>query len=103
MGRSVKKGPYVEPSLLEKLRVVNERRVLDEKHENKVVKMWWRRSSIRPDFVGVLVLGRAHVLNPFFSFFSLSTRIFSRSDGSTKKSGCSTRRTRRRCSRRGRG
>src|ERR1051325_9227479 len=46
MGRSVKKGPYVEPSLLEKIRVLNER------NEKKVFKTWSRRSTITPDFVG---------------------------------------------------
>jgi len=43
MGRSIKKGPYVEPSLLEKIRVLNEK---------KVFKTWSRRSTITPDFVG---------------------------------------------------
>src|SRR5207245_4705106 len=46
MGRSIKKGPYVEPSLLEKIRVLN------EKNEKKVFKTWSRRSTITPDFVG---------------------------------------------------
>ena len=48
MGRSVKKGPYVEPSLLEKIRVLN------EKNEKKVFKTWSRRSTITQ-------IGRAHV------------------------------------------
>src|SRR5205814_1099809 len=46
MGRSIKKGPYVEPSLLEKIRILN------EKSEKKVFKTWSRRSTITPDFVG---------------------------------------------------
>ena len=46
MGRSVKKGPYVEEQLLEKIRVLNER------NEKKVFKTWSRRSTITPDFVG---------------------------------------------------
>src|SRR5213594_1621263 len=46
MARSIKKGPYVEPSLLEKIRVLN------EKNEKKVFKTWSRRSTITPDFVG---------------------------------------------------
>src|SRR5436190_17913950 len=46
MGRSIKKGPYVEPSLLDKIRVLN------EKNEKKVFKTWSRRSTITPDFVG---------------------------------------------------
>ncbi len=46
MARSVKKGPYVEPSLLFKIQVLNER------NEKKVFKTWSRRSTITPDFVG---------------------------------------------------
>jgi len=46
MGRSVKKGPYVEESLMVKIRVLSER------NEKKVFKTWSRRSTITPDFVG---------------------------------------------------
>lgn len=46
MGRSLKKGPYVEPSLLEKIRRLNER------GEKRVIKTWSRRSTITPEFVG---------------------------------------------------
>src|SRR6266571_3451803 len=46
MGRSVKKGPYVEPSLLVKIQALN------DKNEKKVFKTWSRRSTITPDFVG---------------------------------------------------
>ena len=46
MPRSVKKGPYVEESLLTKIRVLN------EKNEKKVFKTWSRRSTITPEFVG---------------------------------------------------
>ena len=46
MGRSVKKGPYVEESLMVKIRALNER------NEKKVFKTWSRRSTIMPDFVG---------------------------------------------------
>src|SRR3989441_1224994 len=46
MARSVKKGPYVEPSLLVKITALN------EKNEKKVFKTWSRRSTITPDFVG---------------------------------------------------
>jgi len=46
MGRSIKKGPYVDQSLAKKIAKLNE--------ENKkvVVKTWARRSTIPPDFVG---------------------------------------------------
>ena len=46
MSRSVKKGPYVEPSLLKKIQEMNEN---NEKH---VVKTWSRASTIVPDMVG---------------------------------------------------
>ena len=46
MGRSVKKGPYVEESLLVKVRALNDR------NEKKVFKTWSRRSTITPEFIG---------------------------------------------------
>ena len=46
MGRSVKKGPYVEESLMRKVR-----RAI-ETGEKKVIKTWSRRSTIIPDMVG---------------------------------------------------
>jgi small subunit ribosomal protein S19 len=46
MARSVKKGPYVEASLLKKIQVLNER------NEKRVFKSWSRASTITPDFVG---------------------------------------------------
>jgi small subunit ribosomal protein S19 len=46
MARSVKKGPFVEVSLLKKIRGLNER------NEKKVFKTWSRRSTITPEFVG---------------------------------------------------
>ena len=47
MGRSVKKGPYVEESLMVKIRALNER------NEKKVFKTWSRRSTITPDAIGL--------------------------------------------------
>jgi len=46
MSRSIKKGPYIEPKLLEKVREMNTR------SEKKVVKTWARASTIPPEFVG---------------------------------------------------
>jgi small subunit ribosomal protein S19 len=46
MTRSVKKGPYVEESLLMKILVLNER------NEKRVFKTWSRASTITPEFVG---------------------------------------------------
>ena len=58
MGRSVKKGPYVEESLMKKVLVMN------EAGEKKVVKTWSRASTIFPEFVGHTFAvhdGRKHV------------------------------------------
>jgi len=46
MARSLKKGPYIEPSLLKKIEKMN------ESGEKKVIKTWSRRSTISPEFVG---------------------------------------------------
>ena len=46
MGRSVKKGPYVEDALMTKVSTMN------GKNEKRVIKTWARASTIVPDFVG---------------------------------------------------
>ena len=58
MGRSVKKGPFVDPKLLAKVRKMN------ETGEKIVLKSWSRASTIFPDFVGHTIAihdGRKHV------------------------------------------
>ncbi len=50
MGRSLKKGPYVEPKLLKKVQK------LKASGEKKPIKTWSRRSTITPDFVGYTFL-----------------------------------------------
>ena len=47
MPRSLKKGPYVDPSLQKK---VDEQ---IEKGTKQVIKTWSRRSMITPDFLGL--------------------------------------------------
>ncbi len=47
MTRSAKKGPYIEPSLFEKVKRVK------ESGKREVIKTWSRRSMIIPDFVGL--------------------------------------------------
>lgn len=47
MGRSIKKGPYVDHNLQEKLDKMN-----DAGAKKTVIKTWSRRSTITPDFVG---------------------------------------------------
>ena len=58
MGRSVKKGPYVQPVLLKRVQEMN------EAGEKRVLKTWSRSSTIIPDFVGHTFAvhdGRKHV------------------------------------------
>jgi len=47
MGRSIKKGPYVDVKLDKKVLNINE-----GKNKKSVIKTWRRRSTITPDFVG---------------------------------------------------
>lgn len=46
MGRSLKKGPFVEPKLIEKIEKMN------QAGPKRPIKTWSRRSMITPDFVG---------------------------------------------------
>ena len=58
MSRSIKKGPYVQETLLKRVMAMN---VAGEK---KVLKTWSRSSTIFPDFVGHTFAvhdGRKHV------------------------------------------
>ncbi|MFC5713796.1 30S ribosomal protein S19 [Thalassorhabdus alkalitolerans] len=58
MGRSLKKGPFVDDHLMTKVEELN------EKNDKKVIKTWSRRSTIFPDFVGHTIAvydGRKHV------------------------------------------
>ncbi len=58
MGRSVKKGPFVQPVLLKRIQEMN------AAGEKRVLKTWSRSSTIFPDFVGHTIAvhdGRKHV------------------------------------------
>src|SRR5262247_236745 len=46
MGRSVKKGPFVQEALAKKVEALN------SKNEKRVVKTWSRASTVLPEFVG---------------------------------------------------
>src|SRR5882672_5590175 len=46
MGRSLKKGPFVDTHLLEKVEVMN------RQADKKVIKTWSRRSTVIPEMVG---------------------------------------------------
>jgi len=47
MGRSTKKGPFVDEPLLRKVTVAQQTK------DRKPIKTWSRRSTITPDFVGL--------------------------------------------------
>lgn len=58
MGRSLKKGPFTDLNLLNKITLMN------EKGEKRVIRTWSRRSTIFPQMVGHTIAvhdGRRHV------------------------------------------
>lgn len=89
MARSIKKGPYVEASLLKKVERMN------RSGDRRPIKTWSRRSMIVPDFVGHTMAihnGKQHV--PIFITENMvghrlgefaPTRAFRRHGASTDK------------------
>ena len=58
MGRSVKKGPFVQPALMKRVQEMK------KSGEKRILKTWSRASTIFPDFVGHTFAvhdGRKHV------------------------------------------
>jgi len=58
MGRSLKKGPFVDDHLMKKVEAMN------ETSNKQVIKTWSRRSTIFPEMVGLTIAvhdGRRHV------------------------------------------
>ncbi|MDD6215059.1 MAG: 30S ribosomal protein S19 [Firmicutes bacterium] len=58
MGRSLKKGPFVEERLMSRIEAMN------AANEKKVIKTWSRASTIFPEMVGHTIAvhdGRKHV------------------------------------------
>ena len=47
MPRSVKKGPFVDESLMKKVKRA------EEENTHQVIKTWSRRSTVLPDFIGL--------------------------------------------------
>jgi len=61
MGRSLKKGPFVESHLLEKIDKMN------AAGSKKAIKTWSRRSMVTPDFVGhTFLLHNVKIFNSVF-------------------------------------
>jgi small subunit ribosomal protein S19 len=58
MPRSLKKGPFVDEHLINKVRVQN------DKNSKQVIKTWSRRSTVTPEMLGHTIAvhdGRKHV------------------------------------------
>jgi small subunit ribosomal protein S19 len=58
MARSLKKGPFVDDHLAEKIEALNER------NEKRVIRTWSRRSTVIPEMIGHTIAvhdGRKHV------------------------------------------
>jgi small subunit ribosomal protein S19 len=58
MGRSLKKGPFVDEKLLKKVERLNQAR------RKEPIKTWARRSTISPEFIGHTFMvhnGRTHI------------------------------------------
>jgi len=58
MSRSLKKGPYCEEKLLQKIEQMN------ESGQKKVIKTWSRRSTVMPQMIGHTLAvhdGRRHI------------------------------------------
>ncbi len=89
MGRSIKKGPFVDHHLMEKIVKMNAMAA------KKPIKTWSRRSMITPEFVGhTFQVHNGKIFNPVFvtenmvghrlGEFSL-TRIFKKHGSHTAK------------------
>ncbi len=89
MGRSLKKGPFVDDHLMVKVEAAR------RKNDRRVIKTWSRRSTITPEMVGLTIAvhdGRKHV--PVFVSEAMvghklgefaSTRTFRAHGGSSKE------------------
>src|SRR3954468_13865491 len=58
MGRSVKKGPFVDHHLVKKIDTAR------SSNDKRPIKTWSRRSTILPDFVGLTIAvhnGKQHI------------------------------------------
>jgi small subunit ribosomal protein S19 len=58
MGRSLKKGPFIDAHLLDKVEAVR------ANNDKRPIKTWSRRSTILPDFIGLTIAvhnGKQHV------------------------------------------
>ena len=47
MGRSIKKGPFIDEPLMRKVQIAQQTK------DRKPIKTWSRRSTVTPDFIGM--------------------------------------------------
>lgn len=91
MGRSLKKGPFVDPKLMKKVTA------REKSGSKEPIKTWARRSTIPPDFIGYTFLvhnGKAHI-NVYITEEMVGhklgefapTRVFRGHGGKAKKEG----------------
>jgi len=58
MGRSIKKGPFVDAHLIKKVETIR------STSDKRPIKTWSRRSTVLPDFVGLTIAvhnGKQHI------------------------------------------
>ena len=89
MGRSLKKGPFIDTHLEKKVEEMN--RINDK----KIIKTWSRRSTVTPDFVGhTFAVHNGKKFIPVFVSENMvghklgefaATRTYKGHSGSTKK------------------
>jgi small subunit ribosomal protein S19 len=89
MARSLKKGPFIDDHLQNKIDLLN------RQNDKKIVKTWSRRSTISPDFVGhTLAVHNGKKFIPVFVTENMvghklgefsPTRTFRAHSGKTKK------------------
>ena len=88
MARSIKKGPFVDPKLIRKIKDIN------DKGKKKVIKTWSRQSMVTPDFVGhTLAIHNGNKFIPVYIYENMvghklgefaPTRIFRMHSGDRK-------------------
>jgi len=69
MARSLKKGPFVDHHLMEKVLELQE----EGSRTNKVIKTWSRRSTIVPEFIGLTFA--VHNGNKFIPVFCTENMV----------------------------
>jgi len=89
MARSLKKGPFVDPYLIDRVAEMN------RQNDRKIFKTWSRRSTIIPDFVGhTMAVHNGKKFIPIFITENMvghklgefsPTRTFKTHGGKTKK------------------